>query len=78
MTVPTPGLMNPNEFKKFLVEWRCGRVTVRDRLSGAVLMDWVDPSPFPVTHFGIRTGWGARGAWRIKHFPTGASSEQIR
>lgn len=77
MTVPTPGLMNPNEFRKFLLEWRCGRVTVRDRASGSVLMDWVDPSPFPVTHFGVRSAYGARGAWRIKHFPTAAGG-QIR
>ncbi|KAI8438201.1 hypothetical protein MSG28_010820 [Choristoneura fumiferana] len=69
VTVPTPGLMNPNEFKRFLIEWRCGRLAVRDGETGAVLMEWQDPSPFPVTHFGVRTGWGARGLWRIKHFP---------
>ncbi|XP_063394948.1 uncharacterized protein LOC134679930 [Cydia fagiglandana] len=68
VTVPTPGLMNPNEFKKFLIEWRCGRLIVRDGLTGGVLLEWHDPSPFPIAHFGVRTGWGARGQWRIKHF----------
>ncbi|XP_028032564.1 uncharacterized protein LOC114244849 [Bombyx mandarina] len=68
VTIPTPGIMNPNEFKKFLIEWRCGRLLVRDRTSGTVLMEWVDPAPFPVTHFGVRTGYGARGQWRITHF----------
>lgn len=77
MTVNTPGILRPNEFKKFLVEWRCGRVTVRDLTEADVLfLDWVDPTPFPITHFGVRTGWGATGTWRIKHFRTG--SAQIR
>ncbi|XP_047022434.1 uncharacterized protein LOC124631846 isoform X1 [Helicoverpa zea] len=66
--VPTPGIMNPNEFRKFLIEWRCGRVIVRDGESGMVIMEWVDPTPFSITHFGVRTGWGARGQWRISHF----------
>ncbi|XP_045779497.1 uncharacterized protein LOC123877031 isoform X1 [Maniola jurtina] len=73
VTVPTPGIMNPNEFKKFLIEWRCGRLTVRDGRSGAVLMEWMDPSPFPVTHFGVRSAYGARGNWRISHFNRGGA-----
>ncbi|CAK1544511.1 unnamed protein product [Leptosia nina] len=68
VTVPTPGLMNANDFRKYIVEWRCGRISVRDGKTGQVVMDWVDPSPFPITHFGVRTGWGARGNWRIVHF----------
>lgn len=68
VTVPTPGIMNANEFRKLLIEWRCGRLLVRDKVSGAVIMEWVDPSPFPVTHFGVRTGYGARGNWKIAHF----------
>lgn len=65
--------MNANEFKKILIEWRCGRLLVRDGSSGAVIMEWVDPAPFPVTHFGVRTGWGSQGHWRISHFSkTGA------
>ncbi|KAL4716580.1 hypothetical protein ACJJTC_010244 [Scirpophaga incertulas] len=72
VTLPTPGLMNPNEFRKFLIEWRCGRLLVRDGVTGAVLMEWVDPAPFPITHFGVRTGYGARGHWRITHFSPAA------
>ncbi|XP_013188721.2 uncharacterized protein LOC106133515 isoform X1 [Amyelois transitella] len=74
VTLPTPGIMNPNEFKKFLIEWKCGRLLVRQGSDGAVLMEWVDPNPFPITHFGVRTGYGARGNWRISHF---AKSGQI-
>ncbi|CAH2102819.1 unnamed protein product [Euphydryas editha] len=73
VTIPTPGLMNPNEFRKFLLEWHCGRLSVRDGQTGAVLMEWVDPSPFPITHFGVRTGYGARGQWRISHFYRGGA-----
>ncbi|OWR54240.1 C3 and PZP alpha-2-macroglobulin domain-containing protein 8 [Danaus plexippus plexippus] len=71
VTVPTPSLMNANEFRKFIFEWRCGRLTVRDGGTGAILMEWVDPTPFPVLHFGVRTGYGARGNWRISHFYKG-------
>ncbi|XP_014366080.2 uncharacterized protein LOC106716925 isoform X1 [Papilio machaon] len=74
VTVPTPGLMNPNEFRKFLIEWRCGRLIVRDGSNGAVIMEWVDPTPFPVTHFGVRSGYGAHGSWRIRHFYSGGAS----
>ncbi|KAL0851414.1 hypothetical protein ABMA28_007224 [Loxostege sticticalis] len=76
VTLPTPGIMHPNEFRKFLIEWRCGRVMVRDGSSGALLMEWVDPAPFPVTHFAVRTGYGARGHWRIRHFGSGAGGQQ--
>ncbi|XP_046959401.1 uncharacterized protein LOC124529628 isoform X1 [Vanessa cardui] len=68
VTLPTPGIMNANEFRKFIFEWRCGRLAVRDGNTGAVLMEWLDPSPFPITHFGVRTGYGARGNWRISHY----------
>ncbi|XP_022117422.1 uncharacterized protein LOC110994849 isoform X1 [Pieris rapae] len=77
VTVPTPGLMNANDFKKFIIEWRCGRLTVRDGRSGEVIMNWVDPAPFPVTHFGVRTGWGARGNWKIIHFNKHGTSQPL-
>lgn len=66
--VLTPGLMNPNEFRSFIIQWRCGRLMVRDAKTGATIMEWTDPTPFNITHFGIRTGWGAHGQWRIQHF----------
>ncbi|XP_072945871.1 uncharacterized protein [Epargyreus clarus] len=78
VTVPTPGLMNANEFRRFIIEWKCGRLAVRDGTTGQVIMEWVDPAPFPVTHFGVRTGYGARGNWRILHFArAGAASQQL-
>ncbi|CAF4789213.1 unnamed protein product [Pieris macdunnoughi] len=77
VTVPTPGLMNANDFKKFIIEWRCGRLTVRDGQSGEVIMSWVDPAPFPVTHFGVRTGWGARGIWKIIHFNKNGTAQPL-
>ncbi|XP_049873807.1 uncharacterized protein LOC126372183 isoform X1 [Pectinophora gossypiella] len=68
VTVSTKGIMNPNEYKKFLIDWRCGRLMLRDRDTREMIMEWVDPNPFPISHFGVRTGYGARGQWRIKHF----------
>lgn len=60
--------MNPNEFRSFIIQWRCGRLMVRDGATGATLLEWVDAAPFNVTHFGVRTAWGARGHWRIDHY----------
>ncbi|XP_011555166.3 uncharacterized protein LOC105386344 isoform X1 [Plutella xylostella] len=74
--VPTRDILNADEFRKLLIEWKCGRFLVRDGSSGAVIMEWTDATPFPVTHFGVRTGWGARGQWRIRHF-YGPGQQQI-
>ncbi|CAG9132283.1 unnamed protein product [Plutella xylostella] len=54
--VPTRDILNADEFRKLLIEWKCGRFLVRDGSSGAVIMEWTDATPFPVTHFGVRTG----------------------
>ncbi|KAL0851415.1 hypothetical protein ABMA28_007225 [Loxostege sticticalis] len=54
------------------IHWTNNRVLVRDG-SAKVLMEWQSPVMFPITHFGLRTGYGARGHWRIHRFWTGPS-----
>ena len=33
--------------------------------AGNILMEWQDPSPFGISHFGVRTAWGSSGKWRV-------------
>lgn len=68
MTVPTAGIVNVNDHRSFLVQWRNGWIVLRDGVSGDVIMEWTDANPFPITHFGVRSPYGARGNWRITHF----------
>ncbi|GBP77614.1 hypothetical protein EVAR_90250_1, partial [Eumeta japonica] len=66
VTAPTPGIADPNEFKKFLIQWNNGRLLVRDGATGQTFMEWTDPRRSP-SHASAH-GLGARGQWRIKHW----------
>lgn len=63
----TPNLLNQNEFKRFSISWLDGRITVRSGdQRGHVIMEWLDPNPIGVSHIGVRTGWGAKGIWKLR------------
>lgn len=67
VTNDTPNIVDSGEYKKFLIQWRAGRVIVRSGLgAGPVVMEWTDENPFPITHFGVRTAWGATGNWILQ------------
>jgi hypothetical protein len=59
----TPGLLTNSGYSRFLIEWRNGHVKVKK--NGSVLIEWQDPSPFGISHYGVRTAWGAQGHWRV-------------
>lgn len=62
--VDTPSLLTNNDFSRFVVEWKHGHLKVKK--NGSVLIDWQDPNPFGISHYGVRTAWGAQGHWKIK------------
>jgi hypothetical protein len=62
--VDTPGLLTNSDYSRFFIEWRNGHLKVKK--NGSVLIEWQDPSPFGISHFGVRTAWGAQGHWRVK------------
>ncbi|XP_077300115.1 uncharacterized protein LOC143920947 isoform X1 [Arctopsyche grandis] len=67
VTSDTPNIVDSGEYRKFLIQWRAGRVIVRSGLgAGPVVMEWTDENPFPVTHFGVRTAWGSTGNWHLQ------------
>ncbi|KAG7203042.1 hypothetical protein KM043_010167 [Ampulex compressa] len=64
--VNTPNLLSENEIKKFSISWHEGLVKVRvGDHNGPVMMEWQDPKPFGVNYLGVRTAWGATGAWKL-------------
>ncbi|XP_063838499.1 uncharacterized protein LOC135087680 [Ostrinia nubilalis] len=76
VTLSTPGLMDPSTDKEFLIDWSYNRVVVREVPSSgnsppSELMEWESTAAFPITHFGLRTGDGARGHWRVRFYWTG-------
>ncbi|KAK7790439.1 hypothetical protein R5R35_009487 [Gryllus longicercus] len=65
----TPGLLGSDDFRRFEVRWEHGLVSVRAGAGGgAPLIQWRDPAHIGVTHFGVRTAWGASGRWRLRTF----------
>lgn len=71
MRVDTPGLLTNSDYSRFLIEWRNGHLKVKK--NGSLLIEWQDPSPFGISHFGVRTAWGAQGHWRVKLFDRSAA-----
>ncbi|PSN44181.1 hypothetical protein C0J52_20710, partial [Blattella germanica] len=63
--VDTPNLLTNNNYTRFLVEWQHGHLTVK-KADGTILIDWKDPNPFGISHYGVRTAWGARGQWKVR------------
>ncbi|XP_075215562.1 uncharacterized protein LOC142321402 isoform X1 [Lycorma delicatula] len=76
--VETPSLLSDGEDKLFVITWLNGLLKIIT--DGQTLLEWKDPNPFEVTHFGICTGWGAEGKWRVtangnKFIPLAPKSE---
>lgn len=67
----TPGLLSDKEFRRLVVEWNRG--LIRAKKDGVVIVEWRDPTPFPISHFGVRTAWGAKGQWKIRNVASSAS-----
>lgn len=66
--VETPGLLTNSDYIRILIEWHNGHVKVKK--NGSVLIEWQDPSPFGISHYGVRTAWGAQGHWRVRQSPS--------
>lgn len=57
-------LLSMGEFRRFVITWEEGRIQIEHR--GQTLLEWTDPNPIGISHYGVRTGWGASGVWRIQ------------
>jgi hypothetical protein len=63
--ISTPDLLNKKEYYGFWVKWdNTGSVEVGREGNIEPFMAYNDPEPFPITHYGMRTCWGATGKWK--------------
>lgn len=61
--IDTPEILVKDTPKKFVICWKDGVIEVfRDN---SKLFEWKDSKPFSISHYGIRTCWGAVGNWCI-------------
>ncbi|XP_026474975.1 uncharacterized protein LOC113378634 isoform X1 [Ctenocephalides felis] len=67
----TPDILNAGEFRGFWIRWQSGVVTVGREGEAAAFLTYEDPEPFNITHYGVCTGWGATGSWKIEGAPAG-------
>lgn len=62
----TPNILSGDEARGFWVRWNGGSIAVGKKGEADPFVSWDDPEPFPVTHYGVCTGWGASGQWVIE------------
>jgi len=61
--IDTPQLLCKDTPKKFTIFWKDGIFEVFH--DDSKLFEWVNPIPFGISNYGIRTCWGAVGNWSI-------------
>lgn len=61
--VPTPQILNANEYRGFWIRWYDQTITVGREGEASAFMTRHDPHLFPIKYVGICTGWGASGTW---------------
>ena len=59
----TPYILSNAEYRGFWIRWRGGLVEVGKEGDLTPFLNWKNPQPFNVSHYGICTGWGATGSW---------------
>ncbi|XP_065349442.1 uncharacterized protein LOC135945584 isoform X2 [Cloeon dipterum] len=64
VVVDTPDILDSGAYRRFQLSWQNGLVTLLDE-NDAVIFVHQDPEPFTISHFAVRTCWGARGDWQI-------------
>lgn len=63
--VPTPNILDANNYKGFWIRWDYGTITAGVQGDTRPILSWQDSQMFPIQYFGVCTGWGARGHWVI-------------
>lgn len=71
--VPTPNILNTNEYKSFWIKWEYGTISAGVQGDSRPIMSWQDSAMVPIQYFGVCTGWGASGHWIIENTPSCAA-----
>lgn len=62
----TPAILSGGEFRSFWITFYDKAIAFGINEDNTPLLAWRDPDLFNITHFGIRTSWGAAGSWKIE------------
>lgn len=62
--IDTPQLLKNDFPKNFVIFWRDDLIEVYSE--NLKLFEWRNPNPFSISHYGVRTCWGAVGNWNVK------------
>ncbi|XP_045595456.1 uncharacterized protein [Procambarus clarkii] len=63
--VDTPDILSEEEFREFWIAFDNDEVRVGKGGEWEPFMQCTIPEPFPITHYGYSTGWGAIGWWQF-------------
>jgi len=61
----TEQIVTDGEHRRFLVRWNYSGIEVIRGGEDVAVLSWNNEDPHVITHYGIRTGWGATGEWTI-------------
>lgn len=64
--VPTPGILDGNEYRGFWIRWQNGNISVGRENEIPPFLSWTDYEQVNIEYIGVCTGWGANGAWIIE------------
>lgn len=74
----TPDVLSDAEFRGFWVKWDTeGKIEVGRDGEDEAFLNYVDPEPFDITHYGVRTSWGASGEWEIENAEPESPGEAV-
>ncbi|XP_046388992.1 C3 and PZP-like alpha-2-macroglobulin domain-containing protein 8 isoform X2 [Ischnura elegans] len=62
----TPNVVTADEEREFWIKWNDGTIQVGHGGQASPFLEYADPDPFPIGHYGVRTGWGATGQWVVE------------
>ncbi|CAH1240852.1 EDIL3 [Branchiostoma lanceolatum] len=68
VTVSTPGIVSPTEYRTFWITWSSdGTIAVGRSGEGQPFMEWRDPDPLPIVYAGFSTGSRNSDQWNLCH-----------
>ncbi|XP_046388983.1 uncharacterized protein LOC124157929 isoform X1 [Ischnura elegans] len=74
----TPNVVTADEEREFWIKWNDGTIQVGHGGQASPFLEYADPDPFPIGHYGVRTGWGATGQWVVEGSRTIHSPDKLQ
>lgn len=62
----TPDILSADEMRSFTISWADGDIKAFIKGESTPFLEWKDPEPITVTHYGYRSTQGAIAKWRFE------------